>query len=63
MLIDELRDVVLKQNTFVFDAKHDQQQNIYIGDYLDRGISHFLVVCTNLKNFEKRIYKFTATSR
>jgi len=63
MLIDEMRDVVLKQNTFVFNAKHDQQQKIYIGDYLDKGINHFRVVSTNLKTFEKRIYKFTAANR
>lgn len=63
MLIDELRDVVLKQNTFVFDAKRDKQQQIYIGDYLNKGISHFLVVSTNLKTFEKRVYKFPAANR
>jgi hypothetical protein len=63
MLIDEMRDVVLKQNTFVFNARHDQQQKIYIGDYLDKGINHFLVVSTNLKTFEKRVYKFTATNK
>ena len=63
MLIDEMHDVVLKQNTFVFDAKRDQQQKIYIGDYLDKGINHFLVVSTNLKTFEKRVYKFSAANR
>ena len=63
MLIDEMHDVVLKQNTFLFDAKRDQQQKIYIGDYLDKGISHFLVVSTNLKTFEKRVYKFPAANR
>ena len=63
MLVDELRDVVLKQNTFVFDARRDKQQKIYIGDYLDKGISHFLVVSTNLKTFEKRVYKFSAANR
>jgi hypothetical protein len=63
MLIDEMHDVVLKQTTFVFDAKYDQQQKIYIGDYLEAGISHFLVVSTNLKTFEKRVYKFTTTGK
>lgn len=63
MLIDEIRDVVLKQNTFVFNAKQDTQQKIYIGDYLDKGISHFLVVSTNLKTFEKRVYKFAAANK
>ena len=63
MLVDELRDVVLKQNTFVFDAKRDKQQKIYIGDYLNKGISHFLVVSTNLKTFEKRVYKFSAATK
>lgn len=62
MLVDEMRDVVLKQNSFVFDAKRDQQQKIYIGDYLDKGITHFLVVSTNLKTFEKRVYKFEVTN-
>jgi hypothetical protein len=42
MLVDEMHDVVLKQSTFEFDAKRDKQQNIYIGDYLDKGISHFI---------------------
>lgn len=63
MLVDEIRDVVLKQNSFVFDAKRDQQQKIYIGNYLDKGINHFLVVSTNLKTFEKRVYKFAVTSK
>lgn len=63
MLVDEMHDVVLKQSTFVFDAKRDKQQNIYIGDYLDKGISHFIVDSTNLKTFEKRVYKFTATNK
>jgi hypothetical protein len=63
MLVDEMRDVVLKQNTFVFDAKRDTQQKIYIGDYLNKGINNFLVISTNLKTFEKRVYKFTATNR
>lgn len=63
MLVDAMRDVVLKQNTFVFDAKQDQQQDIYIGDYLDKGISHFLVVSTNLKTLEKQVYKFSAANK
>jgi hypothetical protein len=58
LLIDEIQDVILKQTSFVYEAKRDANQKINVGEYLDRGITEFLVVSTNLKTFEKRVYKF-----
>ncbi len=58
LLIDEIQDVILKQTSFVYEAKRDANQKINVGEYLDRGITKFLVVSTNLKTFEKRVYKF-----
>ncbi|HEY9044476.1 MAG TPA: hypothetical protein VIN08_01205 [Ohtaekwangia sp.] len=63
LLVDEMRDIILKQTSFVFDSKRDAVQKVYIGNYLDQGISSFLVVSTNLKTFEKRVVRFALSEQ
>jgi len=58
-----MRDIILKQTSFVFDSKRDAVQKVYIGNYLDLGISSFLVVSTNLKTFEKRVIRFALSEQ
>lgn len=61
VLLDKLRDQVLKQTTFQF-SKKDINQQIDVRHYLDLGINNFVVRIINLKTHEKKDHEFLLTN-
>lgn len=61
LLLDKLRDRVLKQTTFQF-SKRDINQQIDVRHYLDLGINNFVVRIINLKTHEKNDHEFMLTN-
>jgi len=58
LLIDAETDRVLKQTSFAFDRKKDSPQRIYVGQYIEKGVSRFLVRVVDLNDKRRLDYGF-----
>jgi len=60
-IVDQNRDVVLREKTLNYSATLDQIQRIYVGDFIVRGIVKFDLYVVNKNNHRTKKMQFTAT--
>jgi hypothetical protein len=59
LLIDEIRDIVLRQSTIDYNEVLDRNQSLNVKAYVQNGIQIFRIVVVNTKTQSKRELLFT----